>query len=86
MSFITIGWFPFILGMYLTYREEYVLAVGCFLISFCGFRHVCEAIKNREKFKGLESRLGRQQYELSKTKRLIEQRDKEIYILKNYDD
>ena len=85
MSFITTGLFPLLLGAYLTYKEDYFIAIGCFLVAFCGFRQVYNYIRNQELIKNLESKLSKQQQELNKTNKLIEFKNKEIYLLRNYD-
>jgi hypothetical protein len=131
LSFIATGWTPLLFGVYLTCKEEYLVAIGCFLISFCGFRQVCEFLKLYEvlqmktntvdekklykvlvrKLKKqsliikrgtlvssaairelivanemLEKKLNRQQAELYRVSKSLEQKDKEICRLRGYYD
>ena len=43
--FIVAGCTPLLFAVYLTYKEEYFVAVGCFIIAFCGFYQVYEFLK-----------------------------------------
>lgn len=89
LSFIATGWMSLGFGIYLTYREDYVIAAGCFLISFCGFRQVYDNLKRQERCKELEKKMkveiGRISNKLDEKNREISEKNREIWKLKNYD-
>jgi hypothetical protein len=120
VSFLITGFLPLGLGVYLANRGDYVISVGCFLISVCGFQQVYHSLKKQEMFEtfkaGQEKELENQQEDyakqkkqltqnlaeqfgkrfqeqqekveyhrkmLSKTEKILDQRNKEIWQLKN---
>jgi hypothetical protein len=47
-NWIALGWTPLILGVYLVIKEDYTIAVVCFLVSCVGFRQILDSIRHQE--------------------------------------
>ena len=85
ISFVMTGLLPLSFGLYLAHKGEFFISVGCLLTSVCGFQQVYHNLKNRELFENSAKQHARTQLELAKARRMLEQKNKEIWELKNYD-
>lgn len=85
LSCIATGWMPLGFGIYLTYREEYIIAAGCFLVSFFGFRQIYDNLKCQERCKEMKIEIGKISNKLEEKDMEISKKNKEIWKLRNYD-
>lgn len=63
-SFVMTGFFPLLFGLYLAYKGDYFVSVGCILTSVCGFQQVYHNLKNQELFDVFATKILEQQAEL----------------------
>jgi uncharacterized protein HemX len=64
ISFLMTGVLPLCLGLYLTHRNDYFVAVACFLISVCGFQQVYYTLNIQESLKSFKDKIAEKEKEL----------------------
>jgi hypothetical protein len=80
LSFVAMGWIPFLIGGVLVVREDYIVGGICFLMAVSGFRQMVietQAINNKKQ-------LEYQQRQLVNLSQQLEIKRKELERLRNY--
>ena len=79
MSWIATGWLPFLVGLYLGHKQEYLLSIIFYFISVNGFKQTYDYLKQKNIYDYLKGRLVEQE-------KIIQTKQKEIEWLKKYYD
>ena len=80
LSFVAMGWIPFLTGGFLVFKEDYIVGGICFLMAVVGFRQMgieTQSINNKKQ-------LEYQQRQLVNLNQQLEVKRKELERLRNY--
>ncbi len=84
LSFIIIGCLPIAFGFYSVFWGNYLVSAGCLITAACGFFQIYYNLKSLDLLSENKQALIKKNKELMKSTKTLEQRNKEIWNLKDY--
>jgi len=80
--FIMTGILPLLLGGWLTYQQNYYIAIASFVVAVFGFQQVCQNFTTQDLIHGLKEKITEQEIELGNQKKEITQKLADVFAAK----